>query len=70
VEYLKKFYNFINEINVNKSHDSWALGWTIGILALIPSGGWEFFSSPLCPEWLWNALSLISNGYQGLFQSG
>jgi hypothetical protein len=32
-----------------------------------PIGGWEFFSSTLCPDWLWGPLSLLSNGYWGLF---
>jgi hypothetical protein len=41
-------------------------GWTIGIWGSI-SGGWEFFSSPPRPEWLWSSPSLLSSGYQGLF---
>jgi hypothetical protein len=33
-------------------------------------GGWEFFSSPPRPEWLWGPPSLPSNGYQRLFPRG
>jgi len=32
-----------------------------------PDRGWEFFSLPPCPDRLWGAPSLLSNGYQGLF---
>jgi len=33
-------------------------------------GGWEFFSSPPCPELLWGPPSLLSNGYKGIFPLG
>jgi hypothetical protein len=33
-------------------------------------GSWEFFSSPPCPERLWDPPNLLSNGYQGLFPWG
>jgi hypothetical protein len=36
----------------------------------IPGRGWEFFSSPPCPEQLWGPPSLLSNGYQGFFPLG
>jgi hypothetical protein len=32
-----------------------------------PGRGWQFFSTPPCPNWLWNPSRLLSNGYQGLF---
>jgi len=35
-----------------------------GFYASISSGGWEFFSSPPCPEWLWGPPNLLSYGYQ------
>jgi hypothetical protein len=37
---------------------------------LIPDRGRDFFSSSLCPDWLWGPLGLLSNGYQGLFTQG
>jgi len=40
------------------------MGWMIG--GLSPCRGWEFFSLPPHPDWLWGTLSLLSNGYQGL----
>jgi hypothetical protein len=44
----------------------WATGWMIG--GSSPGRGWEFFSSPPCPERLWGPPSLLSNGYQGLLK--
>jgi len=41
------------------------MGWMIG--GSSPGKGWEFFSSPPRPDRLWDPLSLLSNGYQGLF---
>jgi hypothetical protein len=43
----------------------WATGWMIS-----GSRGWEFFSSPPCPDRLWGPPSLLSNGYQRLFLRG
>jgi hypothetical protein len=37
---------------------------------LSPDRGWEFFSSPLRPIWLWGPLILLSNGYQGALSLG
>jgi hypothetical protein len=31
---------------------------------------WEFFTSPLRPDQIWDPPSLLSNGYQGLFTWG
>jgi len=30
----------------------------------------EFFSSPPCPDQLWGAPSLLSNGYRGCYSGG
>jgi hypothetical protein len=32
-----------------------------------PDTGWEFFSSPVRPERLWDPLTLLSKEYQELF---
>jgi len=32
--------------------------------------GWQFFSSPPCPDWHWGPRSLLPNGNQGLFPWG
>jgi hypothetical protein len=45
-----------------------ATGWMIG--GSNPGRGWEFFSSPPCPERLWSPPILLSKGYQGLFRWG
>jgi len=44
-----------------------ALGYWLDNGDSSPSRGWEFFSSPPCPEWLWSPPSLLSSGYQGIF---
>jgi hypothetical protein len=40
------------------------------IYGAIPSLCWEYFSSPLCPEWLWGPPSILSNEYQEFFLWG
>jgi hypothetical protein len=45
----------------------WAMSWTIGVIGFDSRRGWEFLSSPPRPQRLWSPLSLLSNGYQGLF---
>jgi hypothetical protein len=37
---------------------------------ICPGEGWEFFSSPPCPERLWSPPDLLPNGDLGLFPSG
>jgi hypothetical protein len=44
-----------------------ALGYGLDERSSIPGRGWEFFSSPLCPDWIWAPPSLPSSGYQGFF---
>jgi hypothetical protein len=46
------------------------MGWMIRVLGFDSQQGWEFFSSPLCPEQLWGPPGLLSNGYQWLFPWG
>jgi hypothetical protein len=36
----------------------------------IRGGGWEFFSSTLCSDRLWDPTSLLPNAYRGLFPWG
>jgi len=43
-------------------------GWMIG--GSSPGGSWEFFFSPPRQDRFWGPLSLLSNGYQGLFPGG
>jgi hypothetical protein len=47
-----------------------ATGWTIRVLGFDSRRGLEIFSSPPRPERLWGPLSLLYNGYQGLFPWG
>jgi hypothetical protein len=67
-DYLYLIYLFF------KSRDSSAgiaLGYGLEeFYGSIPGGGWEFLSSPPCPERFWGPPSLLSNGYQGLFPWG
>jgi hypothetical protein len=46
----------------------WVTGMAVG--GSSPCKGWEFFSSPPCPNRLWVPPSLLSNGYQGLLPGG
>jgi len=48
-----------------RSQDSWATGWMIG--GSSPGRGWEFFTSPPRPDWLWVPPSLLSSGYRRSF---
>jgi len=44
------------------------MDWMIG--GSSPGRGSEFLSSPPCPDRLWGAPRLLSNGYQGPFPGG
>jgi len=44
------------------------MGWMMGSLSLGRS--WEFFSSPLSPDQLWNSPNLIFNGHRGALNPG
>jgi hypothetical protein len=52
------------------------LGWSVPELFILAELQgceyelWEFFSSPPCPDRLWDPLSLLSKGYQGFFLLG
>jgi len=41
------------------------MGWMIW--GSNPSKGKRFVSSPKCADWLWDPLTLLFNGYQGIF---
>jgi hypothetical protein len=69
---ITKCYRFkVEYIPEEKSCDS-SVGITTrlwaglsGFEGSIPGEGWEFFSSPPCPDRLWIPPSLLSNGYMG-----
>jgi hypothetical protein len=47
-----------------------ATGYGLDDRGSIPGGGWQFFSSTLCPDRLLGPPSLLSKGYQGVFPWG
>jgi hypothetical protein len=58
------------EITISQRYISGPRAGRSGFWGSIPRGGWEFFSSQLRPERFRSPLSLLSNGYQGLFPWG
>jgi hypothetical protein len=76
-KYKQKWINKLSLVPCNfKSRDSsvgivtrlWA--GQSGFYGSIPDRGWDFFSSPPRPEWLWDPPSLLYNEYQELFRWG
>jgi hypothetical protein len=64
------FWTFTPAFPRHRCRDSsvvrrWDTSWMIG--GSSRGRGWEFFSSPSCPDWLWCSPNLLSNGYQRLF---
>jgi hypothetical protein len=43
------------------------MGYGLDSWVSIPGRGKRFFSTPHHPDWLWGQLSLLYNGYCGLF---
>jgi hypothetical protein len=67
VTYRMKVSRVIDIVEVLSRYSAGPWAGRSGFWGSIPGGGWEFFSSPPRPERLWDPLSLLSNGYQGLF---
>jgi hypothetical protein len=65
---LYLYYTWNHDSSVGIATRLWA-GWSDD-QGSIPGGGWEFFSSTPWPERFWVPLSLLSNGYRGLFPWG
>jgi len=48
------------------NYSDWLRAGRSGFGNSITGGGWEFFSSPQRPDWLWSPTSFLLNGYRGL----
>jgi hypothetical protein len=72
---LLKFHTKFSDIyyHITRNQDSSVsivTGYELDSWNSILSGGKRFFSTPQCPDRIWGPLSLLSNGYLGLFPQG
>jgi hypothetical protein len=61
----KNMKNIMKGAGISSEVQRWVTSWMISDSG--PSRGWEFFSSPPCPDRLWGPPSLLSKGYRGPF---